>query len=94
MFTILTAKVIHYFIYNIYIFFSKKYLCHNYVSRHSRMRQIEPLKKIQSNMPPNSLAMYCKTPNSLKNYTSMFKKIDLRPLMCALDLYAGNAIII
>ena len=36
--------------------------------------KLNHLKKISicGNMPPSPLAMYCNTPNSPKNYTSMF----------------------
>ena len=63
--TSLTAKVIVSIIFSIKnIVFLKKYLCHNYVRRHARMRQIAPFKKIVfagTYMPPNPLAMCSKT---------------------------------
>ena len=61
------------------------------------MRQIEPfkIKKWGGSMPPNPLAMYCKTSNSLKNSTSMFKNRFAPLNVCIRSiLYTGNAIII
>ena len=46
-------------------------------------------------MVSNLLAMYCKTSNSLKNYSSTFKnKFTPSNVVYTLDIYGGNAIII
>ena len=62
----LTAKVIVSIIFSIKknIVFLKKYLYHNYVRRHSRLRQIANLKKnsFHGNMPPNPMCSKTKRP--------------------------------